>query len=64
MDDTTVPRLLRMVEVATVLGVSRSKAYQLARANTIPTVRLGGSVRVPAEALAKWVEARTQLPAA
>ncbi len=65
MDATNeVPRLLRIAEVAAVLGVSRSKAYQLAQAGDIPTIRMGASVRVPSAALAAWVESRTQKPAA
>ncbi len=58
-----IPQLLRMAEVAAALGISRSKAYQLAAAGEIPTIRVGSSVRVPSRALASWVEARTATPA-
>ncbi len=59
-----VPRLLRMAEAAAVLGVSRSKVYALAQRGEIPTIRMGGSIRVPSGALAAWVESRTHQPAA
>jgi excisionase family DNA binding protein len=49
--------LLRPDEVASLLGVSRSKAYALIAAGAIPSVRLGGAVRVPADRLREWLSA-------
>ena len=43
--------LYRIAEAAEILGVSRSKAYELVASGEIPSVRLGGTVRVPAAAL-------------
>jgi excisionase family DNA binding protein len=48
--------LLRMREVAELIGCSRSKTYELAATGAIPTIRLGGLLRVPAEALRKLIE--------
>jgi len=48
--------LLRPHEAAELLGIGRSKMYALLAAGQLPTVRLGGSVRVPAAALRQWVE--------
>ena len=47
--------LLRPLEVAHTLGIGRSKAYELIARGTLPSLRLGGSVRVPADALREWV---------
>ena len=47
--------LLRIDEAAERLSIGRTKAYELARAGVIPTVRLGRSRRVPAKALEEWV---------
>ena len=47
--------LLRPIEVAEVLGISRAKAYQLIAAGTLPSLRLGTSVRVPVAALLDWI---------
>jgi excisionase family DNA binding protein len=47
--------LLRPTEVAETLGVGRSKAYELIAAGTIPSIRLGSSLRVPADALRAWI---------
>jgi excisionase family DNA binding protein len=51
--------LLRPTEAATALGIGRSKTYELIATGVIPSIRIGGSVRVPAEALRAWVEQQT-----
>jgi excisionase family DNA binding protein len=53
------PVLLRVVEVARRLGISRSQAYVLVR-QLLPHVRLGRSLRVPRPALDKWIEDHTE----
>lgn len=55
-------QVLRVPEVAERLGISRSKAWQMARAGELPTLRLGRSVRVPTEALARWIDEQTHDP--
>ncbi|MGO9062779.1 MAG: helix-turn-helix domain-containing protein [Candidatus Binataceae bacterium] len=50
--------LIRPVEVAAMLSISRSSAYELIAAGTIPSVRLGRMVRVPLEAIRRIVEQR------
>lgn len=65
MNKTTQPQiLLRGTEVAEALGVSRALAYRWMADGILPVVRIGGSrsVRVPREALTKWVEENTQRP--
>jgi excisionase family DNA binding protein len=47
--------LLRPTEAADALGVSRSTIYELVADGTVPSMRLGRSVRVPAESLREWV---------
>ena len=54
--------LLRPTEVAELLGFGRSKLYELLATGELPSIRIGGSVRVPAEALRKWVEQRLGAP--
>jgi excisionase family DNA binding protein len=55
-------QLYRVPEVAHVPGLSRGKAYDLAAPGIIPTIRVGGSIRVPFDALkariAKQMEER------
>ncbi len=56
------PLLLRIPEAAKLLGVSRSKAYAMAAAGEIPTIHLGGAVRVPLEALRQFIADETRQP--
>ncbi|MGE3273851.1 MAG: helix-turn-helix transcriptional regulator [Vicinamibacterales bacterium] len=47
--------MLRPVEAADAIGVSRSKVYELIAAGEIPSIRVGGCVRVPVAALQEWI---------
>ena len=48
--------LLRMTEVAELLGVSRSTVYAMASAGELPgVVRIRGGIRVSNEALKDWL---------
>jgi excisionase family DNA binding protein len=48
--------LLRPAEVSELTGVGKSKTYELIAAGVIPSVRIGKSVRVPADALKRWID--------
>jgi excisionase family DNA binding protein len=48
--------LLKPDEVAAALAIGRSKAYALISDGVIPSIRIGGSVRVSADALKLWVQ--------
>jgi excisionase family DNA binding protein len=47
--------LLRPNEAAELLGLGRSKLYELIAAGTIPALRVGRSLRVPLDGLRRWV---------
>jgi len=49
----------RVNEAAEMLGISRSKCYELIAAGEIPVVRIGTSIRVPSEGLREWLERQT-----
>ncbi len=48
--------LLRAEEVQKALSLGRSTVYQMMASGELPIVRIGRSVRVPADALRDWVE--------
>ena len=48
--------LLKPAEVGYVAGLGKSKTYALIAAGVIPSVRIGKSVRVPADRLRRWIE--------
>jgi excisionase family DNA binding protein len=50
--------LLRIDEVAALIGVSRTTAYALVNRGEIPSVRIGGLLRIPNDALRKLIEER------
>ena len=50
------PLCLRIEEAARLLGISRSKAYQLVATGDISSVEIGGLRRVPRAALEAMVE--------
>jgi excisionase family DNA binding protein len=47
-------------EAAQLLSLGRSTLYAMAAAGTIPTVRVGRSLRIPREELNRWIEQRTE----
>jgi excisionase family DNA binding protein len=51
--------LLDSREVARLLGISRTKAFQLMSTGVIPVVRIGRCVRVSRRALRMWLEANS-----
>lgn len=42
-------------DVAPLLGVTKARVYQLITERVIPTVRLGGSIRIPRAAWEAWL---------
>jgi excisionase family DNA binding protein len=59
MQDKMERVLLRPVEVAQMIGVSRSKVYELIAGGVLPAVRLEGGrlIRVPCEAVSRMAKA-------
>lgn len=49
--------LLTATEAASALGIGRSKVYELLRAGSLRSVRIGAARRIPADALRDYVSA-------
>lgn len=49
---------LKVPEVAEVLRIARSRAYELIADGEVPAVRIGRSVRVNRRELDRWLEAQ------
>jgi excisionase family DNA binding protein len=57
--DADAERLfLKATRIARMLDISRAKAYQMMESGELPSVRFGGSRRVPVDAFNAWLEAR------
>ena len=54
------PVLLNVSEVAKILGLGRSKIYEMTNSGELPVVRIGTAVRVPKKALLEWIESHTK----
>lgn len=48
--------LLTPIEAANAIGVGTSKIYELLASGAIPSIRIGKSIRVPADKLREWID--------
>ena len=54
--------LLKPSEAAELVGLGRSTFYGLVKAGTIPSIRVGRSIRIPLAALRQWVSEQVDSP--
>jgi excisionase family DNA binding protein len=50
------PMMLRPVEAARILGIGRSKLFEMLARNELPVIRFGRCVRIPRRELGLWVD--------
>jgi excisionase family DNA binding protein len=55
------PEFLKVPEVAEMLRIARSRAYDLVSNGTIPAVKIGRSLRVSRKELERWLEEQRYL---
>ena len=55
-----LPLTLTVPEVGEVLGISRAKAYDLARSEGFPSMRIGTRILVPRDKLIRWIDTETE----
>ena len=55
-----LPLFLNAEQVAAVLGIAPSSAYELMHQPDFPTLRIGKRIVVPKEELRKWIAAHTK----
>lgn len=48
--------LLTVEEMAKILRIGRSSAYELCKQKEFPVIRIGKNIRIPEKALLDWVE--------
>ena len=51
-----LPLMLSGPEMAAALGISRAGAYELARSEGFPALRIGTRIVVPKDKLQEWVD--------
>ena len=55
-----LPLLLNVKQVASLLGISDSGAYELIQEDGFPSLRIGKRIVVPKEELRKWISDHTK----
>ncbi len=65
MDLSSYPEMMRVADVAVVLSISRTVAYEQVKLfertrgrHGIPVIRIGRAMRVPKQALLDWIDSR------
>ena len=53
-------RMLKPMEVADVLRLSRTRVYAMLASGAIPSIRIGGSIRVSADGLREWLAVQAE----
>ena len=54
-----LPLMLTVQDVAAVLGISRTGAYELVRQDGFPTLSIGARIIIPKEQFIRWIEENT-----
>ncbi|MDD3230090.1 MAG: helix-turn-helix domain-containing protein [Oscillospiraceae bacterium] len=54
-----LPLMLSVPQVASVLGISRAGAYELARSESFPSLTVGSRIIVPKDEFIAWVKHQT-----
>ena len=55
-----LPLMLSVPEMGAALGISRAGAYELARSEGFPALRIGTRIVVPKDKLQEWVDKQTE----
>ncbi len=55
-----LPLMLSVPEMAAALGISRAGAYELARSEGFPALRIGTRIVIPKDKLQEWVNKQTE----
>ena len=50
-----LPRMLSVPEMAAAMGISRAGAYELARSEGFPALRIGTRIVIPKDELREWI---------
>ena len=51
-----LPLMLSVPEMAAALGISRAGAYELARSDGFPVLRIGNRIVIPKDELREWIK--------
>ena len=55
-----LPLMLSVPEMGAALGISRAGAYELARSEGFPALRIGTRIVIPKDKLQEWIDKQTE----
>ena len=55
-----LPLMLSVPEMGAALGIYRAGAYELARSEGFPALRIGTRIVIPKDKLQEWVDKQTE----
>lgn len=55
-----LPLMLSVKELSTVLGISRTSAYELTKEKGFPCIQLRGRIVIPKQPFIEWLEQETE----
>ena len=55
-----LPLMISVPEMGAALGISRAGAYELARSEGFPALRIGTRIVIPKDKLQEWVDKQTE----
>lgn len=60
MEANRLKAFYKVPEVQQILNMGRTKVYELIRSGVIPSVDIDGNIRIPVEALEKWIKRKVE----
>lgn len=56
-----LPLMLSVIQVAEVLGISKTSAYELVHSDDFPSITIGKRLIVPKDKFIEWIKTKTEL---
>lgn len=55
-----LPLMLSVIQVAEVLGISKTSAYELVHSDDFPSITIGKRLIVPKDKFIEWIKTKTE----
>jgi len=55
-----MPDMMRVSDLAKIMDLSNARVYALIQKRELPSVRIGGAVRIPSSAYRRWIDQQTE----
>lgn len=55
-----LPLMLSVIQVAEVLGISKTSAYELVHSDDFPSITIGKRLIIPKDKFIEWIKTKTE----